>query len=93
MKSMYIVVLSLLASAQTSVLSTYNLATVLAGVNAPSVLIIPAAAMTAIAKIGTGGVNVSKLSTADTAAINSCASTARADNTAGKAGNPPIAKR
>jgi hypothetical protein len=54
---MYIVVLSLLASAQASVLSTTNLATVLAGVSAPSVLTIPAAAMAAIGKVGTGGVN------------------------------------
>lgn len=83
---MYIIVLSLLASAQASVLSTTNLATVLAGVTAPSVLTIPAAAMAAIAKLGTGGINASKLSAADTAAINSCTSTARADNTASKAG-------
>ncbi len=83
---MYIVVLSLLASAQASVLSTTNLATVLAGVTEPSVLTIPAAAMTAISKLGTGGVNASKLSAADTAAINSCTSTAQADNTARKAG-------
>jgi hypothetical protein len=86
MKSISIVVLSLLASAQASVLSTTNLATVLAGVNAPSVLTIPADAVTAIGKLGTGGVNAAKLSAADTAAINSCTSGARAGNTAAKAG-------
>jgi len=76
----------LLASAQASVLSTTNIATVLAGVTAPSTLTIPADAMAAIAKLGTGGVNASTLSAADTAAISACTAAGRADNTASKAG-------
>jgi hypothetical protein len=86
MKSLSIIVLSLLASAQASVLSTTNIATVLAGVTAPSTLTIPADAMAAIAKLGTGGANASTLSAADTAAISACTAAGRADNTASKAG-------
>jgi hypothetical protein len=81
-----IVMISLIASTQASVLSTTNIATVLAGATSQSSLTIPAAAMAAIAKLGTGGVNASTLSAADTAAIASCTTTARDNNTASKAG-------
>ncbi|RDW75094.1 hypothetical protein BP6252_06236 [Coleophoma cylindrospora] len=79
--------LTLLAStAHASVLSTTNIATVLAGAKSQSTLTIPAAAMAAIAKLGTGGATASTLSAADKAAIASCTSTAQANNTASKAG-------
>ncbi|KAH8684654.1 hypothetical protein BGZ60DRAFT_170252 [Tricladium varicosporioides] len=77
--------LCVFASTQASVLSTTNIATVLAGVTSQSSLTIPAAAMAAIAKLGTGGVNAATLSAADKAAISSCTSTAQANNTASKA--------
>jgi hypothetical protein len=77
--------LFLLASAQASVLSTTNIATVLAGATSQSSLTIPADAMAAIAKLGTGGATASTLSAADKAAISSCTSTAQANNTASKA--------
>src|SRR5690349_7235752 len=73
------------ASAQASVLSTTNIATVLAGATSQSSLTLPAAAMAAIAKLGTGGVNAATLSAADKAAISSCTSAAQANNTASKA--------
>lgn len=85
MKSLSIIVLSFLALAQASVLSTTNVATVLAGVAAPSTLTISAAAIAAIAKLGTGGVNAASLTAADTAAISACTAAGRADNTASKA--------
>lgn len=78
--------LSLLASSQASVLSTTNIATVLAGAKAQSVLTVPADAQTAISKLGTGGANASKLSATDTAAIDSCVTAARDGNEASKAG-------
>ncbi|CZR51901.1 uncharacterized protein PAC_01778 [Phialocephala subalpina] len=81
-----LLILSLLASTQASVLSTTNIATVLAGATSQSSLTIPAAAMAAIAKLGTGGANASTLTAADKAAIASCTTTAQADNTASKAG-------
>lgn len=81
-----LVLLSLLASTQASVLSTTNIATVLAGATAQSSLTIPADAMSAIAKLGTGGASAASLSATDTAALNSCATTARDNNTASKAG-------
>ncbi|KAE9380453.1 hypothetical protein N431DRAFT_362164 [Stipitochalara longipes BDJ] len=84
-KAFPIVMLSLLASTQASVLSTTNIATVLAGVAAPSTLTISAAAMAAIAKLGTGGANAASLDEADTAAISACTAAGRADNTASKA--------
>src|SRR5689334_4870079 len=80
-----LVVLSLLAAAQASVLSTTNIATVLAGVTSPSSLTIPADALAAIQKLGTGGATASSLSAADKAAIASCTTTAQANNTASKA--------
>jgi hypothetical protein len=85
MKSLSIIVLSLLASAQASVLSTTNIATVLAGVTAPSTLTISAEAMAAIVKLGTGGANAATLSAADAAAISACTAAGRANNTASKA--------
>lgn len=81
-----LIILSLLASAHASVLSTTNIATVLAGATSQSSLTIPADAMAAIAKLGTGGVNASTLTAADKAAIASCTTTAQANNTASKAG-------
>lgn len=81
-----IIILSLLASAHASVLSTTNIATVLAGATSQSSLTIPADARAAIAKLGTGGVNASTLTAADKAAISSCTATAQANNTASKAG-------
>lgn len=81
-----LVFLSLLASTQASVLSTTNIATVLAGATSQSSLTIPADAMSAIAKLGTGGVNAATLSTADTAAIAACTTAGRDNNTASKAG-------
>jgi hypothetical protein len=81
-----IFIVSLLASAQASVLSTTNIATVLAGATSQSSLTIPAAAMAAIAKLGTGGATASSLSAADKAAIVSCTSATQANNTASKAG-------
>ncbi|RDL37335.1 Uncharacterized protein BP5553_04768 [Venustampulla echinocandica] len=78
--------LCVFASAQASVLSTTNIATVLAGAKSQSSLTIPAAAMAAIAKLGTGGANASKLSAADKTAITDCADTSRANNTNSKAG-------
>jgi hypothetical protein len=80
-----VVLFTLLASAHASVLSTTNIATVLAGATSQSSLTIPADAMAAIAKLGTGGVNAASLSTAEVAAISSCTSTAQANNTASKA--------
>ncbi|TVY49699.1 hypothetical protein LOCC1_G000285 [Lachnellula occidentalis] len=77
--------LFLLATAQASVLSTTNIATVLAGATSQSTLTIPADAMAAIAKLGTGGSTASTLSAADKSAISSCTSTAQANNTASKA--------
>lgn len=73
------------ATANASVLSTTNIATVLAGVTGPSALTIPADAMAAIAKLGTGGANAAALTTAETAAISACAKAAVANNTASKA--------
>jgi hypothetical protein len=70
---------------QASVLSTTNIATVLAGVTAPSTFTISAEAMAAIVKLGTGGVNAATLSAADTAAISACTAAGRANNTASKA--------
>jgi hypothetical protein len=81
-----VVFLTLLASAQASVLSTTNIATVLAGAKSQSTLTVPASAMSAIAKLGTGGADAASLSAADTAAIDACTTTARNDNTANKAG-------
>jgi len=81
-----IALMSLLASSQASVLSTTNVATVLAGVTAQSVLTIGPAAMAALTNLGTGGANAARLSTTDVAAINDCATTARNNNTASKAG-------
>ncbi|TVY23409.1 hypothetical protein LHYA1_G007368 [Lachnellula hyalina] len=77
--------LLLLATAQASVLSTTNIATVLAGATSQSTLTIPADAMAAIAKLGTGGSTASTLSAADKSAISSCTTTAQANNTASKA--------
>jgi hypothetical protein len=73
-----------LVAAQASILSTTNIATVLAVATSHSSLTIPADAMVAIAKLGTGGATASTLSAADKAAISSCTSTAQA-NTASKA--------
>jgi hypothetical protein len=81
-----VVFLTLLASAQASVLSTTNIATVLAGAKSQSTLTVPASAMSAIVKLGTGGADAATLSAADTAAIDACTTTARNDNTASKAG-------
>ena len=80
-----VVLLCIFASAQASVLSTTNIATVLAGATSQSSLTIPAAAMAAIAKLGTGGATASTLSAADEAAISDCTSAAQASNTASKA--------
>lgn len=71
--------------ASASVLSTTNIATVLAGVTAPSSLAIPADAMAAIAKLGTGGANAASLTAAETSAIDACTDAGRANNTASKA--------
>jgi len=79
-------ILCFLAISQASVLSTTNIATVLAGATSQSSLTIPAAAMAAIAKLGTGGATASSLSAADTSAISSCTTTAQANNSASKAG-------
>jgi hypothetical protein len=81
-----ILLVSLLASAQASVLSTTNIATVLVGATSQSSLTILAAAMAAIAKLGTGGATASTLGAAGKAAIASCPSAAQANNTASKAG-------
>lgn len=81
-----VILLSLLASAQASVLSTTNIATVLAGATSQSSLTVPADALAAIKKLGTGGATASSLSAADTAAVNTCTTNARNSNTANKAG-------
>jgi len=81
----FVISLFLLAKTQASVLSTTNIATVLAGATSQSSLTIPADAMAAIAKLGIGGATASTLSAADKAAISSCTSTAQANNTASKA--------
>lgn len=81
-----ILLLFLLAStSHASVLSTTNIATVLAGVTSQSSLTISADALAAIAKLGTGGVNAASLSTAEVAAISACTAAGRANNTASKA--------
>jgi hypothetical protein len=80
------VFLAIITSSAASVLSTTNIATVLAGVTAPSSLTISAAAQAAIAKLGTGGVNAASLSAADTAAISACTNLGRAQNSAARAG-------
>jgi hypothetical protein len=85
MKSYTCIILALAAAANASVLSTTNIATVLATVSAPSALTIPANAMAAIAKLGTGGANAASLTAAETAAIAACAKAAVANNTASKA--------
>jgi hypothetical protein len=72
-----ILIVSLLASAQASVLNTTDIATVLAGATSQSSLTIPPSAMVAIAKHGTGGATASTLSAADKAAIASCTSAAQ----------------
>jgi hypothetical protein len=81
-----ILIVSLLTSAQALVLSTTNIATVLAGATSRSSLTIPATAMAAIAKLSTGGATASTLSAVDKAAIASCTSAAQANNAASKAG-------
>ena len=81
-----LILLSLLAASNASVLSTTNIATVLATVKSQSTLTIPAAAMAAISKLGTGGATASSLSAADKAAISSCTSTASSNNGAARAG-------
>ncbi|KAH8682016.1 hypothetical protein BX600DRAFT_429911 [Xylariales sp. PMI_506] len=81
-----IVVLALAASVHASVLSTTNIATVLAGVTAQSSLTISAAALAAISKLGTGGANAASLSTAEVAAISACTDAGRAANSAAREG-------
>jgi len=82
----FLQLLTVVTSVSASVLSTTNIATVLAGVATQSSLTISAPAMAAIAKLGTGGATASTLSAADKAAIASCTATAQADNTASKVG-------
>ncbi|KAM3079557.1 hypothetical protein ACMFMG_005972 [Clarireedia jacksonii] len=86
MKLSSTILFAIVGSAAASVLSTTNIATVLAGAKSQSSLTIPAAAMAAISKLGTGGANAAKLTDADKAAISSCTDAARANNTASKAG-------
>ncbi|PQE05218.1 Acetamidase protein [Rutstroemia sp. NJR-2017a BBW] len=86
MKVSSAIVFAIIGSASASVLSTTNIATVLAGAKSQSSLTIPAAAMAAISKLGTGGANAATLSAADKAAISSCTDAGRANNTASKAG-------
>lgn len=78
--------LPLLSLGTASVLSTTNIATVLAGATSQSSLTVPADAMAAISKLGTGGANASTLTTAETDAIDQCTTDARNNNTASKAG-------
>lgn len=78
--------LALFSSASASVLSTTDIATVLAGAQSQSSLTVPAAALAAIKKLGKGGVNAASLSAADKAAINKCVTDARNNNGASKAG-------
>ncbi|TGO16686.1 hypothetical protein BTUL_0025g00410 [Botrytis tulipae] len=85
MKTSAILLLAILGMTSASVLSTTNVATVLAGVTAPSSLTIPADAMAAITKLGTGGANATSLTAAETAAISACTDAGRANNTASKA--------
>ncbi|KAI9650557.1 hypothetical protein NHQ30_000575 [Ciborinia camelliae] len=85
MKTSATLFLAFLGAASASVLSTTNVATVLAGVSAPSSLTIPADAMVAISKLGIGGANAAKLTAAETAAITACTNAGRANNTASKA--------
>jgi hypothetical protein len=81
-----ILIVSVLASAQASVLSTTNITTILAGATSQCSLTIPAAALAAIARLGTGGATASTLSATDKAVIASCISAAQANNIASEAG-------
>ncbi|TEY73419.1 hypothetical protein BOTCAL_0078g00120 [Botryotinia calthae] len=85
MKTSAILLFATLGMTFASVLSTTNVATVLAGVTAPSFLTISADAMAAITKLGTGGTNAASLTAAETAAISACTDAGRANNTASKA--------
>lgn len=85
MKASAILLFATLGMTSASVLSTTNVATVLAGVTAPSSLTISADAMVAITKLGTGGANAASLTAAETAAISACTEAGRANNTASKA--------
>ncbi|KAB8293929.1 hypothetical protein EYC80_009402 [Monilinia laxa] len=75
----------ILGTVSASILSTTNVATVLAGVTAPSSLTIPTDAMAAISKLGTGGANAATLIACEIAAITACTNAGRANNTASKA--------
>jgi hypothetical protein len=81
-----VIILALISSASASVLSTTNISAVLKTVTDQTKVTVPAPALAAIAKLGTGGATASTLSAADTAAINSCTTDARNGNTASKAG-------
>jgi hypothetical protein len=74
------------SAASASVLSTTNVADVLATANPQSALTVPAAALAAIKKLGTGGATASQLTAADKTAIDTCVIDARNNNTASKAG-------
>jgi hypothetical protein len=65
----FLQLLTIASSVSATVLATTNIATVLAGVKDKSSLTIPAAAMTAMAKLGTGGATASTLTAADVTAI------------------------
>ena len=84
--SLLALTLTFLAATHASVLSDTNIASVLAGANSQSSLTVPADAMAAMVKLGTGGVNAATLSAAETAAIDNCVQAARANNEASKAG-------
>jgi hypothetical protein len=86
MKVSSAILFAIIGSASASVLSTTNIATVLAGAKSQSSLTIPAAAMAAISKLGTGGANAATLTAAEKAAISSCTDAGRANNTASKSG-------
>jgi hypothetical protein len=76
----------LFSSVSASVLSTTSVANVLAGAHDQNALTMPAPALAAIKKLGTGGDTANTLTASDKTAINDCVTAARAGNTASMGG-------